>query len=113
MKIRDVMDTLDARVVCGEELLNEEVETACASDMMSDVLAFSKVGTLLLTGLLNAQVLRTADMMEIRCVVFVRGKQPGPEMIELAKEYDMILLTSAHTLYVASGKLYEAGMMAR
>lgn len=110
MKIREILRVLDARLVWGEPLLEEEVATACASDMMSDVLAFSKEHTLLLTGLINPQVLRTADMLDIRCVVFVRGKQPNQEIVDLAREYDVAILSTGWTLYEASGKLYESGL---
>ncbi len=110
MKIREILRVLDARLVWGESLLEEEVATACASDMMSDVLAFSKEHTILLTGLINPQVLRTADMLDIRCVVFVRGKQPNQEIVDLAREYDVAILSTGWTLYEASGKLYESGL---
>lgn len=112
MTLGEVMKVLDAQMICGEDMLDHEVETACASDMMSDVLAFSKENTLLLTGLTNPQVLRTADMMDIRCVVFVRGKQPNKEMIEMAREYDVAVLTTKKTLYLAAGALYKSGLMA-
>ena len=112
MKISEVMKILNARLICGEELLDVDVKTACSSDMMSDVLAFSKEHTVLLTGLINPQVLRTADMLDIRCVVFVRGKQPSDELIELAGEYDIALLSTELTLYIASGTLYTSGLMA-
>ena len=112
MKIREVMKILDCRLICGEEHLDVDVHTACSSDMMSDVLAFSKEHTVLLTGLINPQVLRTADMLDIRCVVFVRGKQPSDELVELAGEYDITLLSTDLTLYIASGTLYTNGLMA-
>ena len=112
MTLSEVMKVLDAQMICGEDMLDHEVETACASDMMSDVLAFSKENTLLLTGLTNPQVLRTADMMDIRCVVFVRGKQPNKEMIDMAREYDVAVLTTKKTLYMAAGALYKSGLMA-
>ena len=111
MKISEVMKILNARLICGEEFLDVDVKTACSSDMMSDVLAFSKEHTVLLTGLINPQVLRTADMLDIRCVVFVRGK-PSEELIELAGEYDIALLSTELTLYIASGTLYTSGLMA-
>lgn len=111
MTLAEVMKVLDAQMICGEDMMDHEVATACASDMMSDVLAFSKENTLLLTGLTNPQVLRTADMMDIRCVVFVRGKQPNQEMIDMAREYDVAVLTTKKTLYLASGSLYRSGLM--
>ena len=112
MKIGEIMKILDAQLICGEDLLDIDVKTACSSDMMSDVLAFSKEHTILLTGLTNPQVLRTADMLDIRCVVFVRGKQPNQELIELAKEYEVVVLSTKMTLYIASGTLYMSGLRA-
>ena len=74
MTVKDVKDTLKARVLTGEELMDQEVRSACGSDMMSDVLAFSKDHSVLLTGLCNPQVIRTAEMLDIVCLIFVRGK---------------------------------------
>ena len=85
MKISTIKELLRAEVLCNEEMLSHEVYSACGSDMMSDVLAFVKNQAVLLTGLVNAQVIRTAEMMDMVCVVFVRAKKPTPEMIELAK----------------------------
>ena len=86
MKIRDIISLLDAEVLCGEENLDVEIHTACGSDMMSDVLAFVKDQSALLTGLVNSQVIRTAVMMDMLCVIFVRGKKPTAEMLELAEK---------------------------
>lgn len=86
MTVNDIKATLKCKVFAGEELLDREVHTACGSDMMSDVLAYVKDQSILLTGLVNAQVVRTADMMDMLCVVLVRGKQPTEEMITLAEE---------------------------
>ena len=104
------MDLLDANVLCGKELLENEIHSACGSDMMSDVLAYVKEQAVLLTGLVNPQVIRTAMMMDMRCVVFVRGKNPSEDMIELAAENGLVLLSTAERLYVACGKLYAAGL---
>ena len=81
MTVRDIQEILGARVLCGEEWLDKEVHTACGSDMMSDVLAFVKDQAVLLTGLCNPQVIRTAEMMDIVCIVFVRSKKPDDNMI--------------------------------
>ena len=110
MKISKVAQLLNAQVICGEELLDNEVETACGADMMSDVLAFVKDRALLLTGLVNPQVVRTAEMMDIRCIAFVRGKQPNDMIIELAKELSIVLLTTEERWYAACGILYSAGL---
>ena len=106
MKIGEIARLLNATVLTGEDLLDEEVRMACGSDMMSDVLAFVKDQAVLLTGLINPQVIRTAMMMDMRCVVFVRSKRPTPEMIELAGENHIALLASEERMYEACGKLY-------
>ncbi len=77
---------------------------------MSDVLAFTCAGTLLLTGLVNPQVVRTAEMAGIKAIVFVRGKTPPPETVSLAKEKDIPLLTTDFTLYESCGRLYVEGL---
>ena len=111
MKISSIKELLNANVVCGEENLDREVFSACGSDMMSDVLAYVKDQAVLLTGLVNSQVIRTAEMMDMMCVVFVRSKQPTEEMIELAKESNMVVLTTDMRLYEACGKLYVNGLV--
>ena len=84
MKIKTIMELLDAEVLCGEEMIDSEVHSACGSDMMSDVLAFVKEQAVLLTGLINLQVVRTAEMMDMVCIVFVRSKSPTEEMVRFA-----------------------------
>lgn len=110
MTVKDVKDALGARVICGEELLEKEVHTACGSDMMSDVLAFVKDQSVLLTGLCNPQVIRTAEMMDIVCIVFVRDKHPDEGMIELARDGGIVLLGTGHRMFGACGILYEKGL---
>lgn len=111
MKISTLKEVLNAKVICGEDMLDREVFSACGSDMMSDVLAYVKDQAVLLTGLVNSQVIRTAEMMDMVCIVFVRSKQPTPEMIELARESDMVVLTTDMRLYEACGKLYVNGLV--
>ena len=110
MKICTIRELLDAQVLVGEENLGKHVYSACGSDMMSDVLAYVKDQAVLMTGLVNAQVIRTAEMMDIICIVFVRGKEPDPSMIELAKEREIALLASSHRMFSACGLLYEKGL---
>ena len=110
MKVSEIMKVLDAELVYGEEFLDREVHSACGSDMMSDVLAFMKDQAVLLTGLCNPQVIRTAMMMDMRCIVFVRGKTPSPEILELADDCGIVVLSSAERMYTACGKLYSAGL---
>ena len=110
MKISVIKELLNADVVCGEENLDHEVHSACGSDMMSDVLAYVKDQAVLLTGLVNPQVIRTAEMMDMQCVVFVRSKTPSEEMIRLARESDMVILCTKKRMYEACGKLYLGGL---
>ena len=111
MKISMIKELLEADVVCGEENLGNHVYSACGSDMMSDVLAFVKDQAVLLTGLVNSQVIRTAEMMDMVCIVLVRSKLPTPEMIELAKESGIVLLSSKKRMYDACGILYCNGLV--
>lgn len=110
MKIKDIKKILSAKLIIGEEWLEREVHTACGADMMSDVLAFMKDQSVLLTGLCNPQVIRTAEMMDVICIVFVRGKMPDEAMIQMAKEREMALLSTDHRMFSACGRLYEKGL---
>ncbi len=110
MKICTIKELLDAEVICGEDCLDRDVYSACGSDMMSDVLAYVKDQAVLLTGLVNTQVVRTAEMMDMVCVVFVRSKEPTAEMIALAKESGMVLMKTKKRMYEACGKLYSHGL---
>ena len=111
MKISQMQELLEARVLCCEENVNRHVYSACGCDLMSDVLAFVKDQAVLLTGLVNPQVIRTAEMMDMICVVFVRSKVPTPEMIELARESGIVLMVSDKRLYEACGLLYSNGLV--
>ena len=111
MKISTIRELLGAEVLCGAEHLDVDVHSACGSDMMSDVLAFVKDQAVLLTGLMNAQVVRTAEMMDMRCIVFVRDKKPTPEIVELAEESGIVVLASPKRLYEACGILYANGLV--
>lgn len=110
MKISKVAEILDAEIVACCENSENDVSSACGSDMMSDVLAFVKDQAVLLTGLVNQQVIRTAEMMDMRCVVFVRSKQPSPEMLALAEECGIVVMTSKKRMYEACGLLYSNGL---
>ena len=110
MKISEIRDLLDAEVLCGEDQMDREVSSACCSDMMSDVLAYVKDQGVLLTGLCNAQVIRTANMMDMHCVIFVRSKKPTVDMIALAEECGIAVMSSRVRAYVACGKLWQAGL---
>ena len=110
MTIRDLLPVLDAKVLCCEDKLDEEILSACGSDLMSDVLAFVKEKTVLITGLTNVHVMRTAEMLDIHCVVFARGKAPGEEILSEARELGIAVLSTCHTTYTTCGLMYEAGI---
>ena len=111
MKIGTIKELLKAEVVCGEDALDREVYSACGSDMMSDVLAYVKDQAVLLTGLVNPQVVRTAEMMDMVCIVFVRSKLPNDEMIELARESGIVVMSTNKRMYEACGLLYSNGLV--
>ena len=111
MKISTIKELLNADVLCCEENLGKHVYSACGSDMMSDVLAYVKDQAVLLSGLVNSQVVRTAQMMDMICIVFVRSKHPTDEMIQLAKDAGIVLMTTDKRMYEACGKLYSNGLV--
>ena len=110
MRLYEIRDILHAQVLCGEEHLDREIRSACASDFMSDVLAYVKDQAVLLTGLNNPQVVRTADMMDMVCIVFVRGKMPGDEVLGLAESRDIAVLSTDLPMFAACGLLYQHGL---
>ena len=107
MKLQQVKEELGAEVLVGEESLDLDIKMACGADLMSDVLAFSKSESLLLTGLTNQQVIHTAEIAEIKAVCFVRGKRPQVETIEMAKDKGIPLLCTPLPMFEACGRLYE------
>ena len=110
MKIRQIVELLDAKVYCGEDMMDVDLHSACASDMMSDVLAFVKDQALLISGLCNPQVIRTAEMLDIVCIIFIRGKKPDESMLEMARERGLVILATGHRMFSACGMLYKAGL---
>ncbi len=109
MKVKDIIGILKAEVLF-EGNLEEEVNMACGSDMMSDVLAFVKDQSVLLTGLMNPQVVRTAEMMDMHCIIFVRGKKIDPSVVELAKQKDITVLATPYRMFTACGLLFSNGL---
>lgn len=110
MNIREVAQILDADILCGQSYLDHVVNSACGSDLMSDVLAFVKEKTVLLTGLTNPHVIRTAEMLDVTCIVFVRGKRPTTDLLEMAEQRGIAVLNTPETLFTACGRLYQAGL---
>ena len=111
MKISVIKELLGAEVLCCEENINRHVYSACGCDLMSDVLAYVKDQAVLLTGLVNPQVIRTAVMMDMNCIVFVRSKTPSEDMLELARESGIVVMESDKRLYEACGILYSNGLV--
>lgn len=112
MKLKKVMQILQAEVICGEKSLNTEVKMACGCDLMSHVLAFIKhEKTFLLTGLTTPQAIYIADAVNIKAICFVRGKRPMDETIELAQERNMVLLFTNLPMYESCGRLYKEGLI--
>lgn len=111
MKLSDVKEILGAEVLCNDDMLDEEVLSACGSDLMSDVLAFVKDQSVLMTGLMNQQVVRTAEMMDMKCIVFVRGKTPEQSIVDLASSRGLVVMSSKYRMYEACGRLYAAGLV--
>jgi hypothetical protein len=112
MTVAEAVKTIDGQFFYGEEKASVEITSACGADLMSDVMAFVKDRVLLLTGLVNPQVIRTAELLDIRCIIFVRGKSPSRDMIDMAEEAEIILAGSKLPMFLACGKLYEAGLKA-
>ena len=110
MNLEGVKDVLEAKVLFGDDFLSNEVKEISASDLLSDVLAFTNPGSVLLTGLINPQAVRTAEMVEISAICFVRGKIPAEATIKLAKENGLPLLCTKLPMYEACGRLYKAGI---
>ncbi|ACK42191.1 MULTISPECIES: PucR family transcriptional regulator ligand-binding domain-containing protein [Dictyoglomus] len=109
MTLGKVREILKAQVLCGEENLNREISIVGATDLMSDALCLLEEGALLLTGLITIQVVRTAEMLDLVGVVFVRGKIPPKDVIDLARKSNLPLLSTKYPMYEACGLLYTAG----
>ena len=112
MKVRDIVAKLEGVLYTGEDLLDTDIQAACGADLMSDVMAFVKENVVLLTGLVNPQAIRTADLMDIRVIVFVRGKTPPKDMIAEAERTGMAVIATKYSMFLACGRLYEAGIRA-
>ncbi|MDL2237785.1 hypothetical protein LJC56_08160 [Christensenellaceae bacterium OttesenSCG-928-K19] len=110
MKRSEIVKLLDAKVIWDGGRTDQEILCACGSDMMSDVLAFTKHDAILLTGLVNNHVLRTAEMLDIDNIMFVRGKMPADDIIDMAREMHMVLMTTELPMFTACGILYENGI---
>lgn len=110
MKISQIQALLKADFVAGNGSMEEEIDFGYGCDLMSDVLAYVQNNVVLLTGLVHPQVIRTAEMLDIKCIVIVRGKQPGQELIDMANRRELVILATTHSLFTASGLLFSGGL---
>jgi len=111
MKISEIITIVNGELICGEEFVETSIGYGYSCDLMSDVLAYVQSSDLLLTGLIHPQVIRTAEMLDLKAIVFVRGKIPSDELIEMAQSRDIVLVRTRHSLFTASGMLYQAGLL--
>jgi predicted transcriptional regulator len=109
--LREVKELLSADMIVGNDKLDMDVKTAFGADLMSDVLAYAKAGSLLLTGLTNPQVIRTANVLDIAAIIIVRGKKPPIETISLAEEMHIPILSTKYILFETAGRLYQKGIV--
>lgn len=110
MKIKEVAEIINGSLICGESLLDLDVEKGFASDLMSDVLTLDTENVLLITGLANLQAIRTAEMSDISCIIIARNKKVSEDMIKLANESNIALIECESSVFKTSGKLYNAGI---
>ncbi len=110
LSLKQVCEVIDGEIICCEQAGDQEVSTACGCDLMSDVLSFTKSGSVLLTGLANAQVIRTAEMLDLKAVVFVRRKEPDAAAFEMARKMNLVLIKTPLPLFESCGRLYAAGL---
>lgn len=110
MKLKEIKEILDAEVLTGDDNLEMDVKYAFGCDLMSDVLALVNKDTLLLTGLINIQSVRTSEMMDIKCIIYVRGKVPDAPVISLAREKGICLMSTKHIMFNSCGLLYKRGL---
>ncbi len=110
MTLKEVVSHVNGNVVCGEGFLDRQAQAGFASDLMSDVLTLMDEDLLLITGLANIQSVRTAEMADIGQILYVRNKKPTKDMIALAEEQGIVLMTTPFSMFKASGLLFQAGL---
>jgi predicted transcriptional regulator len=110
LPFKEVLNILEAEVILDKEWLRGVISTVYGSDLMSDILSFSKPNSLLLTGLINPQTIRTAEMVEIAVICFIHGKHPHKETVELATMNQIPLIGTPLSMFEACGRLYAAGL---
>ena len=111
MKLADIENILEAELIAGKGFLQKDIKMACGSDLMSDVLSFVKSDSLLLTGLTNPQVVRTAEMADLAAICFVRGKRPDQDTIDMAESKNIPMLTTSLPMFESCGRLWKQGLL--
>ena len=111
MLLKDVKNVLNCKSFIDDKLLDIEISHCYAADMMSDVLKSCKIGSLLVTGLINPQVIQVSEIMDLKGIVFVSGKETGDDMIKKAEEKNLPLLTTGKQMFEACGILYSIGLV--
>ena len=110
MRLSKIVEALEARVLSGDDLLEKDIDTCGASDLMSDILAGLSEGSILLTGLTTVQVVRTAMVAGVGAVIFVRAKTPPQQVIDLAREQELPLISSPYSMFVSCGRLHACNL---
>ncbi len=110
MKLSEIRDILDAKVIVGEDKLDLEITTAFGADLMSDVLAFARSGCLLITGLSNPQSVRTAYALDIAAILVCRGKSLTDKFVEISQELNIPILWTRYIMFEVCGMLYKEGL---
>ena len=110
MNVEELIRTIDGYLYNSDADLTRDIKGGCGADLMSDVLASIQPEAVLLTGLCNPQVVRTAQMADVRAIIFVRGKQPTIDTIELAEQENLPLISSPFGMFELCGRLFRAGL---
>jgi predicted transcriptional regulator len=110
MKLAEIKDILHCTTLTDEDHLSVEIESVVASDGMSEILAFARPGALMLTGLTNVQSVRTADIANMRAIIYVRGKRPDDKALNLARKQGIPVLATQVGMFDACGILRERGL---
>lgn len=111
MYLHEILEIVKGEIIVGKDLQNKQIDNGCGADLMSDVLACNiNPRTLLITSLANIQVMRTADIVDLAAILFVRGKKPVEDVTKLASEANIPLIATKYNMFETCGKLYKAGL---
>ena len=110
MKLKEIKELLKCKSLTEENLLDREIKSAYAADMMSDVLKSCETGALLITGLINQQVVQVAEIMDLKGIIFINGKEPAQDVIDKAYTIKLPLLTTGTNMYEVCGILFNSGL---